>query len=148
THNNSHIAVVYTSSILNKPEEDKAAFFKYYNGLGFNITDIKPQIESGDSVTAGTETERAANLSHALTSRKYAHVIAARGGYGCTAILEPLHSMLPPVLPKKTIMGFSDVTFIGNYLALKYPSVTYVHCANAFDDAHFKSPERDRTAFV
>ncbi|NBW83419.1 hypothetical protein EBR21_16850, partial [bacterium] len=40
-------------------------------------------------------------------------------------------------------IGFSDNSFLGNYLAARYPNLTYVHANHAFDPALLESGNRD-----
>jgi UDP-N-acetylmuramate: L-alanyl-gamma-D-glutamyl-meso-diaminopimelate ligase len=41
--------------------------------------------------------------------------------------------MLPPVISPKTMIGYSDVSFIGNLLSLRYPNFRFVMGANAYE---------------
>lgn len=58
---------------------------------------------------AGDDDHRAAQLVDALTSPRWAAVWIARGGYGLTRILDrvPFHE-----LPRRPVLGFSDVTVL------------------------------------
>lgn len=55
---------------------------------------------------AGPDAHRLGQLVHALRSDAYGAVWAARGGYGLTRVIDDL----PPDLPAKPIIGFSDLT--------------------------------------
>lgn len=56
---------------------------------------------------AGTDDHRLAQLTEALTNPEYGAVWAARGGYGLTRILDRIDF---DRIPRKPVLGFSDVT--------------------------------------
>lgn len=58
---------------------------------------------------AGDDRRRAAELAHAMTAQEVRAVVAARGGYGATRILEDL-PWEAFVKSPKWLVGFSDVT--------------------------------------
>ncbi len=59
---------------------------------------------------AGTDEQRAADLTRALTDPQYAAVFLARGGYGMQRALERMDwSAIDPARPK-VVVGYSDVT--------------------------------------
>jgi UDP-N-acetylmuramate: L-alanyl-gamma-D-glutamyl-meso-diaminopimelate ligase len=101
--------------------------------LGIDLTELAPEVPEDHNLTAGKPLERALLLSQALTQRRYQLLWASRGGFGTTELIRFLESALPPVLPAKTFVGFSDNSFIGNYLALRHPNFTYIHANHAFD---------------
>jgi UDP-N-acetylmuramate: L-alanyl-gamma-D-glutamyl-meso-diaminopimelate ligase len=134
---NHHIAIVYPSGKLQKSAEDKINRIKILEQEGFCITDIEPVLNAPTGVTAAPVIERAALLSHALTNRKFDILMAARGGYGSTELIPYLELMLPPILPAKTLVGFSDISYLGAYLSHKFPNFRYIHAKNMFSDDLF-----------
>ncbi|MFZ9519340.1 MAG: Mur ligase family protein [Silvanigrellaceae bacterium] len=111
--------------------------------LGFNLTTLEPESPEMHDLTAGKPLERALLLSQALTQRKYSFVWAARGGFGTTELPRYLESALPPVLPQKLFIGFSDNSFLGNYLAARHPNLTYIHANHAFDPSLLEQGNSD-----
>lgn len=122
-----HIAVVYPAGGQRGTEQEKETNFEQIRKNGFLLTEIKPELPSLDGYTAAPPLERAAQVSFALTSRKFDIVMAGRGGAGSTELVPFLENLLPPVLPKKTLVGFSDISFLGVYLALRFPNLRYIH---------------------
>lgn len=125
--------------------EEKQRRIQEFQNAGFAVTDLEPTLPALNGCTAGPILERAALLSHALTNRKFGILMAARGGYGVTELIPFLEYMLPPVLPSKTLVGFSDISYLGVYLSLKFPNVRYIHARNAFSDSLFldDNPEKE-----
>lgn len=77
---------------------------------------------------AGTDAERQADLQEAFDSPAVEAIWFARGGYGTQRLLPSLR--VPPLEPKKLILGFSDATALfswglrhGNFDLLYAPSV-------------------------
>lgn len=138
------VAIVYASARVRQSEEEKQSRLTELKEAGFNIDHLEPQHTSENGYTAGTFIERAAILSLALTQRKYPILWAARGGFGATETIEALEHMLPPAISDKTFVGFSDASFLGLYLATRFPNFTYVHGNHAFDRQLFKGSEFDR----
>lgn len=60
-----------------------------------------------DKVLAGSDSERANNLMAACSDPQVDYVLCARGGYGCTRIIDYLKV---PDLQQKPIIGYSDAT--------------------------------------
>lgn len=145
TSSKNRIAIVYPSGRL-KPGvfENKEKRLGELSALGLNLTELEPKHDSETGYMAGMPIERAAILCHALTNRKYDVVWAARGGFGATSLIPFLENMLPPALPDKLLVGFSDVSFIGVYLALRFPNFTYVHANHPYDVDFFKTGELER----
>lgn len=141
----NQIAIVYTSGRL-KPSvlANKEKRLGELRELGLNLTEMEPKHNSETGYMAGMPIERAAILCHALTNRKYSAVWAARGGFGATSLIPYLENMLPPALPNKMLVGFSDISFIGVYLALRFPNFTYVHANHPYDMDFFKTGELER----
>ncbi len=129
----SQIAIVYPSGFTRLTSTEKEARRAALKELGFDTTSVEPQHPSSDGHTAGSRLERAALFAHALTQRKYSTLWAARGGSGSTALIPFLENILPPVIPNKTLVGYSDVSFLGVYLTLRYPNFRYVHGNHVYD---------------
>lgn len=122
-----HIAVVYPAGGQRGTEQETELNFERVRKKDFLLTEIKPELASLDGYTSAPPLERAAQLSFALTSRKFDIIAAGRGGAGSTELVPFLENLLPPVLPKKTLVGFSDISFLGVYLALRFPNLRYIH---------------------
>lgn len=131
--NANRLAVVHTSGQLRLTAEQAEIRRNWLKTEFSDLLEILPETPSPDGYTAGNPLERAVLLANALTRRDIRVIWAARGGYGSTQLLPYLSLMLPPKLPTKLIVGFSDISFIGNYLATKYPEVSYLHANHAFD---------------
>lgn len=101
--------------------------------LGLALTELAPEVPEEFELTSGKPIERAILLSQALTQRKFAFLWASRGGFGTTELVRLMEGLLPPILPPKTFVGFSDNSFLGNYLAARHPNLTYIHANHAFD---------------
>ncbi len=138
------VALVFPSGAVKKSEQEQVGRVAALRELGFQTHEMPVSHVSTDGTTAATAIERAAMISHALTRRMYDVVWAARGGYGTTSLVKYLRNMLPPVLPSKVLVGFSDVSFLGVTLALQYPSITYVHGRNFFSDDLLNCEEQEK----
>ncbi len=141
---NKQIAIVHPAGKLKISENDKLKNIQKLEEMGYKVTEIKPQLDSFHNCTSSPILERVTQLSHALTMRKYDIIFAARGGVGCTELIPYLENLLPPVLPTKTLVGFSDISFLGNYLSLKYPNFRYIHGQNVFSQNLFTGPILDQ----
>jgi UDP-N-acetylmuramate: L-alanyl-gamma-D-glutamyl-meso-diaminopimelate ligase len=95
---------------------------------------------SKDQITAGSITERAFHLSLALTRRNLKTLWITRGGYGGTELPKLLEGILPPIIGPKTLIGYSDISFLGVYLGLKYKNLRFIHARQAFYPHLFKNP--------
>ena len=112
---------------------------------GFDLDLLWPQLESENGTSSGSALERAIYTSFALTTRKSHFIWAARGGFGVSEILPYLEYMLPPVIPAKTLIGFSDISLLGNFLCAKYKNLNYIHANHVFDSTlYVKETEGDR----
>lgn len=132
-----HVGIVFPSGRLRVSESEKATHLKELSDRGFLTRVFEAQTESPDGTSAGHTVERAMMLAQALTLRPYPVLWAGRGGYGSTTLLPALERMLPPVIPDKTLIGYSDVSFIGTILTFKYPNFTYIMGAHAFEPDFF-----------
>ena len=68
---------------------------------------------------AGTDSERAADLTRALTDPKYAAVFMACGGYGSQRTLELMEWERIQGVAPKVVVGYSDVTAVLEAVASK-----------------------------
>ncbi|ACU75600.1 peptidase U61 LD-carboxypeptidase A [Catenulispora acidiphila DSM 44928] len=68
---------------------------------------------------AGTDAERAADLTRALTDPKYAAVFLACGGYGMQRTLELMDWSRINAAAPKVVVGYSDVTALLEAIAVK-----------------------------
>ena len=139
-----HIAIIHPSGKNRLGLKDKDDRINKIKERGFEVTEIQPNQSSFDGVTAAPVMERATLLSYALTMRKFHILFAARGGMGCTELIPFLENILPPVIPDKTLVGFSDISFLGVYLALRYPNFRYIHGQTAFSPNFFSGPMIDQ----
>jgi|GEM_PF-20057 len=127
------VAVVFPSGVLRRPEGFAAERERTLAERGFRLHLLAPECPSENGFSAGTALERAVLFSHALTNRKYEWLWAARGGYGVSEVLPFLDNMLPPVLPPKTLVGFSDISLAGCFLASRYANFQYIHASHVYD---------------
>ncbi len=130
---NSVGALVHPAGRTKLTSDEKKARLQRLRDLELELTELSPEVEEDFNLTAGKPLERALLLAQALTQRKFSYVWASRGGFGTTELVRFLESALPPVLPPKKFIGFSDNSFIGNYLALRHPNLTYIHANHVFD---------------
>ncbi|MEY2987679.1 MAG: hypothetical protein RJB13_1200, partial [Pseudomonadota bacterium] len=126
-------ALIHPAGKIRLSAEEQEHRLRQLQELGLNLTEFAPEIEEQFELTAGKPLDRAILLAQALTLRKFSYVWAARGGFGTTELVPFLENLLPPVLPPKLFIGFSDNSFLGNYLAARYPNMTYIHANHAFD---------------
>ena len=124
-------------------ESERAERIAQLEQLGFPLTELSPEVAEDFDITAGKPLERAILLSQALTQRKFNYIWASRGGFGTTELVKFLENLLPPVLPPKTFIGFSDNSFLGNYLAARHPNLTYIHANHAFDPTLLEKGNQD-----
>jgi UDP-N-acetylmuramate: L-alanyl-gamma-D-glutamyl-meso-diaminopimelate ligase len=136
-------ALVHPAGKTKVSESDRAIRIGQLAELGFNITELAPEVAEDHEVTAGKPLERALLLSQALTQRRYSYVWASRGGFGTTELIRFLEAALPPILPPRLFIGFSDNSFLGNYLAARHPNLTYIHANHAFDSTLLEHNNRD-----
>lgn len=126
-------ALIHPAGKVRMSEHEQADRIRHLQAAGFTLHAFTPEHEELFDLTAGKPLDRAMLVAQALTLRKYSFLWAARGGFGCTELIPFLENLLPPVLPPKMFVGFSDNSFLGNYLAARYPNLTYVHANHAFD---------------
>jgi muramoyltetrapeptide carboxypeptidase len=85
----------------------------FFRGLGWLATTFRvrfaPDIRARFRYLAGEDARRADELSQALACRQTRAVLVARGGYGCTRLLERV-DFSPLANDPKWLVGFSDAT--------------------------------------
>nr|BFD33003.1 hypothetical protein GTC16762_26210 [Pigmentibacter ruber] len=146
TNNAKHIAIIHPAGKNRLSDEKRNQRIEKFRNLGYLVTEILPQQNSLDGVTAAPILERACLLGYALTMRKFDILFAARGGMGCTELIPYLENLLPPVISDKVLVGFSDISFLGVYLALRFPNFKYIHGQNAYSPNLFSGPMLDQKA--
>lgn len=139
-----HIAIIHPSGKSRIGMADKEERINKFRDLGFDVTEVLPTQSSIDGVTAAPVMERVAQLGYALTMRKFYVLFAARGGMGCTEMIPFLENILPPVIPDKIMVGFSDISFLGVYLSLRYPNFKFIHGQTAYSSNLFTGPMLDQ----
>ena len=117
--------IIYPSS--RSDSEDPRTVTKIEKKLALKIFHMEPRLKTIDGESSAPPLERALQVSLALTRRNIKHIWAARGGFGSTELIKYLEKILPPIIPSKTLIGFSDISFLGVYLSLKYPNLRYIH---------------------
>ncbi len=83
--------------------------------VGF-IPKYRSDIRSREKFLAGTDSRRASELAQMLRDPASDILLFARGGYGCQRIAEKL----PEKIPKKILIGSSDLTVLLNAVWQKY----------------------------
>jgi UDP-N-acetylmuramate: L-alanyl-gamma-D-glutamyl-meso-diaminopimelate ligase len=136
-------ALIHPAGKVRLSTEERGKRLQQLTELGLNLTEFVPEIDEQFDLTAGKPLDRAILLAQSLTLRKFSYIWAARGGFGTTELIPFLENLLPPVLPPKLFIGFSDNSFLGNYLAARYPNLTYVHANHAFDPLLLDSGNTD-----
>lgn len=117
------IKIIAPAGLVEKSYIDHACSFLRKEGL-----EVKLGVHLFNSYFqfAGTDTERLADLQHALDDTSIKAIWCARGGYGAIRLLELLHWDEFKKNPK-WLMGFSDITLLHACInQLGYPSM---HCA-------------------
>ncbi len=115
------VAIVAPSSpILPEKMENGLALLRE---LGLEPV-LMPNVFERDYYLAGTDQQRAQDLSDAFSDPQFAGVICARGGYGCARLL-PYLNFETMAATKKFFAGFSDVTTL--HLALNKCGLVTFH---------------------
>jgi UDP-N-acetylmuramate: L-alanyl-gamma-D-glutamyl-meso-diaminopimelate ligase len=141
---NRHIAIIHPSGRNRISITDKDERINKLKEFGFEVSEILPSQSSIDGITSAPVLERVTLLGYALTMRKFHILFAARGGMGCTEMIPFLENILPPVIPDKILVGFSDISFLGVYLSLRYPNFKYIHGQTAYSSNLFTGPMLDQ----
>jgi len=84
--------------------------------LGFQVADATPL--APDGYFAGSAEARRAELLNALGRDDVGALVATRGGYGASYILDGL--AVPETSPPKVILGYSDLTSLQSYLWMRH----------------------------
>lgn len=88
-------------------------------GLRPEVFDTARDTGSVYEYLAGSDAERAADLTRALTDPKYAAVFLACGGYGMQRTLELMDWSRIDASAPKVVVGYSDVTALLEAIAVK-----------------------------
>ncbi|MFI2743758.1 LD-carboxypeptidase [Zhouia sp. PK063] len=73
---------------------------------------------------SATDQERIDDIHHMFSNPEVAMILCARGGYGCTRIIDQLDYNLIKKNPK-ILMGFSDITALANAITEKTGLITF-----------------------
>ncbi len=138
-----NLAVVYPAGPLSMPQKAKETRYEEFQERGVSVFDLVPQATSLDGCTSSPVLERVTQVSYALTMRKFPLIMSARGGVGTTELVPYLENCLPPVIPDKIFVGYSDNSFLGVYLACRYPNFIYVHGPHFFEGNLFEHSETE-----
>ncbi|MBR7836032.1 LD-carboxypeptidase [Actinospica durhamensis] len=114
------VAVICGSSPVHTPER-LASGLRALEHVGLRPEVFATATDPGSvyDYLAGTDEQRAAELTRALTDPKYAAVFLARGGYGIQRTLEKLDwNAIDPSRPK-VVVGYSDATALLEALVVK-----------------------------
>ncbi len=140
------VALVYPAGMKKISSEKKNERIQAFSQLGFEVTELLPQLPSQDNCTSAPVLERATQLCYALTMRKFSIIFAGRGGVGTTELVPYLENLLPPVISDKILVGFSDISFLGIYLAKRFPNLKFIHGQNFFAENLFTGSTLDQNA--
>ena len=89
--------------------------------LGFKVIPANEFLPSG--YFAGTTEERLEGFLNALRNKEIAGLIAVRGGYGSTYLLDRLVN--ESLMPAKCLIGYSDLTALQTYLWQRSHWITF-----------------------
>lgn len=92
--------------------------------LGFEPVYEPSVFEQEGGYLAGSAETRAGAFRRAWEDPSVAALVAVRGGYGSVQVL-PLLEALPPGLPPKAVIGYSDITSLLVWLTLKRGIVSF-----------------------
>lgn len=101
------IGIVAPSSPQRDDERLKSGI-RYFESLGYRVK-LGEHLWKRYGYLAGTDTERAADMNAMIRDPEVRMIIAGRGGYGATRIIEQIDYAALRRRPK-IIAGFSDVT--------------------------------------
>lgn len=107
------IAIVAPSGVIRKPDSITYAV-KLFESWGLTV-ELGKNLYSQHGIWAGTDEERVADFQEALNNPEIRAIICARGGYGCSRIIDQIDFSQFQVLPK-WIVGFSDITVFHSYI--------------------------------
>jgi muramoyltetrapeptide carboxypeptidase len=116
--------------------------------MGLSLDEPTPLEPATDPYTAGSPAERARALRLALARPDVSCLWAARGRYGSTMLVRYLEAETVVVAGRKVLVGMSDVSFLGVYLASRARGLTYVHGTNLLDPVLFLSRPDDLLRLV
>lgn len=116
------IGIVAPSS----PQRDDArlnAGIRYFESLGYRVV-CGENLWKRNGYLAGTDDERAADFNAMIADRSVDMIIAGRGGYGATRIIDRIDYRALRRAPK-IVVGFSDVTALSCALLAKCGLVSF-----------------------
>jgi muramoyltetrapeptide carboxypeptidase len=137
---------IATFSPSSKPNEElleKA--IQNLKGRGFEV-ELSPYLLGERGLNESSDEERFLDFRWAFFETNSPVIIPSRGGYGLSRILERI-SELDFSSARKTVIGFSDLTFVLNYLS-SFENLTVFHGPmlatnlSKGDDEHFLYLER------
>lgn len=131
------LAIVATARKINPGDLDLG--IKVFQSWGLNVILGDHIYSDQHSYLAGTEEERLQDLQTMIDDASIAAIVAARGGYGTTQILDDV-DLCPLQKAPKWIVGFSDITSL--HLALFREGIASVHGAMP---ALFSKPEAQKS---
>lgn len=100
---------------------------------GFNVKIGKTLYSVSDNYFSGTDLERLADFQSLMDDVNVQAILCARGGYGCSRIIDQLDFTIFSVHPK-WIIGFSDVTVFHSHIPARYQIATlHAPMAGAFN---------------
>ncbi len=104
------IAIISPAAPTENPDELFLKGLRLLEEQGFQAK-LMPHAKNRDAYLAGTDAERANDLTEAFLDPEVKAILCARGGYGCSRILPLLDLSLIQKNPK-IFIGFSDVTVL------------------------------------
>lgn len=109
------IAVIAPASTF-EPEQLKAGI-SALEDLGFKVK-VNPAVYNKQRYFAGTDDQRARQLSQAFEDPEVKGILCARGGYGSQRIVNKIDPAVISSNPK-VFVGYSDITILLNYFLSK-----------------------------
>jgi muramoyltetrapeptide carboxypeptidase len=105
-------------------ESDLTASFATLRDWGLNVVTGKNIFSSSHSYLAGSDEERRQDFQNFIDDAEIKLIIAARGGYGSTRIIDSI-DFTPMIASPKWIVGFSDITAV--HLKLYALGIVSIH---------------------
>ena len=119
---NDKVAIVAPAG---KPDKDLLeAGIIVLTSWGLHVEYGKHVYSQSHGYMAGTDAERIEDLQHMLDRKDIAAVFCARGGYGCSRIVDQLNLSACKKSPK-WVIGFSDITAL--HLKLYKEGIASIH---------------------
>ncbi len=115
------LSIIVPGSPVKDPELSRCV--ERYRELGFQVN-VPSDVFRSDDYLAGTDQRRVDEIMAAFKDPKVKAIIAARGGYGCTRLIDKLDYDVIRTHPK-IVCGFSDVTALHLAIFRKTGLVTF-----------------------